>query len=77
MTPGPCQHCGSPDRARQCRYYWYLPYRDEWKRSGADAPCYGDDYAETEMRHVRSLNRKNLLLLLLLAGALVAAWRLG
>lgn len=66
MKPGPCEHCGSPDRSRQCRYSWYLPYREDWKKSGADAPCYCDDYAESEMRADGSLGRKILLGLLLL-----------
>lgn len=43
--PGPCEHCGSPDRSRQCRYEWYLPNREEWRESGADRPCDMDEYA--------------------------------
>lgn len=43
--PGPCEHCGSPDRSRQCRYEWYLPDREAWRESGADRPCDMDEYA--------------------------------
>ncbi len=50
LRPGPCEHCGSPDRSRQCRYDWYLPNRDDWKKSGADAPCYMDEYEEDQAK---------------------------
>lgn len=70
MRSGPCEHCGSPDRSRQCRWAWWLPYSADWKKSGADAPCYCDDYAEEEMRRDSALYRVIVFWLLLLVGVI-------
>lgn len=75
MRPGPCSHCGSPDRSRQCRYAWWLPDAADWKASGADAPCECDDYIEAVRRDESRFNRKALFLILLAVVVFAACWR--
>lgn len=58
MKSEPCPHCGSPDKSKQCRYTWYLPYKEDYIKSGADRPCYGDEYADDELQKDRKLERK-------------------
>lgn len=58
MSAPPCRHCNTPDPKRQCRYYWWLPFADDWKKSGADRPCDADRYAEDLERADSQLRRK-------------------
>lgn len=40
MIPIECKHCGSQDRERQCRYWWWMPYAEEKRAAtGGAAPC--------------------------------------
>lgn len=77
MQPGHCQHCGSPDRSKQCRYSWYLANREAWIASGADAPCVLDDFESGMRRREKAFARRTLLLTVGLTALAVAAWYLG
>lgn len=71
---GPCEHCGSPDREKYgCRYAWYLPFAKDWKKSGADAPCYCDDFQADMLRRDRA-SRRNLGIALVVIVAALCWW---
>lgn len=74
-----CKHCGSSDKWVQCRWYWWLPYAAERKRSGADLPCMCDKYAD-EDRDMRNLpehrRRNNRIVAIVLLVFVLAGWAL-
>lgn len=54
MIPIECKHCGSQDRDRQCRWWWWRPFAAEQKAIYA-TPC---SYERATESH-RSIDREN------------------
>lgn len=71
----PCEHCSNPDKdnwLRRCRYSWYLPNSEGWKRSGADPPCAWDAYVERQRPRERRGCVFSFIILAVLAGLSLA-----
>lgn len=75
MKSGHCDHCGSPDRFKRCRYAWWLPNAADWKRSGADPPCVLDSFDESMARVDRGFHRRLIVILAVIALAVAFGWR--
>lgn len=76
---GPCEHCGltpKSDWLAHCRYADTLPMdrREDWRRSGGDAPCAfdADDLDHAELR--KSALRHIAVMVILSLGFVLTTW---